>query len=742
MAAEAPTLVHGEGGAITSRVFARAGLLGNPSDGYGGKTIALSLANYYAEVTLRPAARLAFLPNPAGDPSDWSSLESFASHVSARGFYGGVRLLQATCKVFWDHCSSRGIPLLPPPRAPADAADGGGAVAATPGEGTLPAFSLSYSTTIPRQCGLAGSSAIACAALNCVLAHYGVGARVPPADRPALVLRAEALLGIAAGLQDRVVQVYGGLVHMDFGAPERPRYCSLDPGMLPPLYLLHWPSNLPSGKDSGVVHADVRRRWAAGDADVREGMAQIAALADEGRSALERGDARQLAALMSANFALRRRVFGDAAVGAASIRIAEVAASVGAAAKLTGSGGALLALCPDSGGQAAALAAACAAAGRQQVLSQGNASNSYDWPLPPRAQSVGNGSSPSSPSAGAGATEARGPEARDLGASPDGNGNGAGPARRAPRRAPKRDMRDANFPMDAEGRTYHLGVKRGEVAPRLLSVGPERRALLLAEYLVPAAPGGELFMLESSRGFVTITGLYAGQLVTIMSTHMGFPNIDFVVREARAVVDGPMAVLRLGTCGAFQAPAALGAAVVASPGAVLVRREPDAFSLGLPPSASHYSISLPVDSDPALSARLRAELAARLGEGGVCAGLNVSADSFYSSQGRISAHFDDYNASLIDDVLAAYPNALNMEMETFHLLDLARTSRGSIAASAVAIALACRRSNEFLTTERIEQLERACGQACLATLAAAPLGGAPAPPPTGAGAAAAGAAPR
>jgi hypothetical protein len=37
-------------GSITSRVFARIGLLGNPSDGFFGKTISLSLANFYAEV--------------------------------------------------------------------------------------------------------------------------------------------------------------------------------------------------------------------------------------------------------------------------------------------------------------------------------------------------------------------------------------------------------------------------------------------------------------------------------------------------------------------------------------------------------------------------------------------------------------------------------------------------------------------------------------------------------------------
>ncbi len=60
-------------------------------------------------------------------------------------------------------------------------------------------------------------------------------------------------------------------------------------------------------------------------------------------------------------------------------------------------------------------------------------------------------------------------------------------------------------------------------------------------------------------------------------------------------------------------------------------------------------------------------------------------------------------------------------METFHALDLARCSRGSIVASAAAIVLADRRSNEFLSNRRIEEAERACGQACLAALVNMPL---------------------
>lgn len=253
--------------------------------------------------------------------------------------------------------------------------------------------------------------------------------------------------------------------------------------------------------------------------------------------------------------------------------------------------------------------------------------------------------------------------------------------------------------------------------------------------------------------------------MSIIVTHMGLANADFVVRENRAVVDGEMAVLRLGTCGALQPPARLGSFVVAEPGAILIRwggraawrlesgdgcgapvscvvhppiprtrthtlsrrappcrRNPDAFSpegeaAGLTP----YTFSRPIPSDAPLSAALAREAAARLGGEGVCSGLNATADSFYSSQGRRSGWFEDRNDSLLADLLRCYPAAVTLEMETAQLLDLARCSGGSVRAAAGVIVLADRTSNGFLGAQRIEQLERAAGQACLAALAATQL---------------------
>jgi uridine phosphorylase len=57
-----------------------------------------------------------------------------------------------------------------------------------------------------------------------------------------------------------------------------------------------------------------------------------------------------------------------------------------------------------------------------------------------------------------------------------------------------------------------------------------------------ADPG--LFALHSERGFLTMTGKYKGVPVSIISIGMGFPNMDFFVRECRELLEGEMVVVR------------------------------------------------------------------------------------------------------------------------------------------------------------------------------------------------------
>lgn len=191
---------------------------------------------------------------------------------------------------------------------------------------------------------------------------------IPVFDRPLLILSVERDLGITGGLQDRILQVYGGALFMDYSTGELDeardaettdgvlhplqKYCKrIDPGLLPPLYIIY--SNTPSCKDSGQVHGDFKERWNATsrDACLSEWMDELARLAQQGYDTIthcQRKDeeiAKTLYNLMRRNFELRRKLFGDAAVGAANIRMVDLVEARGTvAAKFCGSGGALVAI--------------------------------------------------------------------------------------------------------------------------------------------------------------------------------------------------------------------------------------------------------------------------------------------------------------------------------------------------------------------------------------------------------------
>jgi glucuronokinase len=326
-------------GRLRSRVCARASLLGNPSDGYGGAVLSLSLAQFAAEVILTPGDSLRFQPNPIGDRLDFEDVETFVSYVGGHGYRGGIPVLQAVVRQV---CQNFCI----------------GTKSASP----LPLFSLSYSTNIPRQRGLSGSSAIACAALNCVLDYWGLSTVCPPTHRPALLLAAEQDLGIQAGLQDRIVQVFGGIVFADYSDltadQSQSQTCRKGARVTrvhndkthhyPPLLFIVYPERALPGKDSGQVHSNFKRRWDSGNMpELRAYMEEMAQLARNGVKAFEDEDWEKLGHLMDKTFALRRLMFGDNGLGLENIKMVEQLKLKldNIHATLCGSGGALAVLC-------------------------------------------------------------------------------------------------------------------------------------------------------------------------------------------------------------------------------------------------------------------------------------------------------------------------------------------------------------------------------------------------------------
>ena len=305
---------------IETRAYARAGLLGNPSDGFFGKTIAITVRNFGASVTLYPSPELQIEPQPQ-DTNVFRSLHHLRDSVSMLGYHGGVPLLKAAIKKFAEYCESEQIRL--------------------PNQN----FSIRYNTSIPRQVGLSGSSAIIVATFRALMQFYGV--EIPLPILPNLVLATESEeLGITAGLQDRVIQCYEGCVYMDFDRATMEsqgygHYVPLDSRLLPKLYIAY---NTDLGKQSGRVHNDVKVRWLKGEPAVVETMSAIADVAREGREAMLRQDTNALNELVNRNFDLRSQIY---TISDRNRSLIETARACGASASFTGSGGSIIGLYRD-----------------------------------------------------------------------------------------------------------------------------------------------------------------------------------------------------------------------------------------------------------------------------------------------------------------------------------------------------------------------------------------------------------
>ncbi|KAI8341682.1 hypothetical protein BC941DRAFT_509782 [Chlamydoabsidia padenii] len=329
---------------INVKAYARVGLMGNPSDGFNGKTMSLLISNFWAQVTLASNytpdqdssswpnggtggnAHIKIIHKPTTEPTRFANLNALALDCEQDGYDNADRLLLACCRVFYNYCQRMHIPL-----------------------NTEVGFQILFDTNIPRQVGLAGSSAIITACWRALMAFYRIP-KIQPEVLAGLILSVEVNeLGIAAGLQDRVIQTYGGLVYMDFNKTlmdqaKHGNYIPLDPNLLPPLYLAY----VADPEDSGKVHSTVKQRFLNGDTEIIQAMQQFGNLTDQARTALENGDHHAFAQLMTENFELRRKTYGDDVVGAKNLQMVNIVRRHGGHAKFSGSGGAIVIFMPDT----------------------------------------------------------------------------------------------------------------------------------------------------------------------------------------------------------------------------------------------------------------------------------------------------------------------------------------------------------------------------------------------------------
>jgi glucuronokinase len=302
---------------VRTVTHARVGILGNPSDGFYGKTIAAAIHNFGAEVVLYEWPVIEILP-AASDLAQYTSIENLAEDVGTVGYYGGGRLIKASIKRFYEWTRDHGITLR------------------------HRNFSIRYDSNIPRQVGLGGSSAIIASTMKALMQFFQVD--IPKPLLANLVLSVETHeLGIFGGLQDRVAQVYDTVVFMDFDRQVMEsqgygNYEVLDANLLPPMYLAYRLSL--THRDT--LHNDVRARYDRGDADVIRVMGAIAQNAINGRAALLANDVEEFNRLVDLNFDLRKSIYP---IAPSNQEMIDLARSLGFSSKFPGSGGAIIGLC-------------------------------------------------------------------------------------------------------------------------------------------------------------------------------------------------------------------------------------------------------------------------------------------------------------------------------------------------------------------------------------------------------------
>jgi uridine phosphorylase len=252
--------------------------------------------------------------------------------------------------------------------------------------------------------------------------------------------------------------------------------------------------------------------------------------------------------------------------------------------------------------------------------------------------------------------------------------------------------------LNADQSIYHLKLKPGEIATKIITVGDQERVSMVAEHL------DSIEVERQSREFRTITGRIGSQRLTIISTGIGTDNIDIVFNELDALVNidfetrtvkpshTTLDFIRIGTSGAISESVPLDSIVVSKSaigydGLLHFYRADHIRNKGLEEAVTTSQFCYAVDADEGLYNRF-----IDIGQGGI----TITAPGFYGPQARHLRLQPDI------DILEHYSNArygdtpyTNLEMETAGIYGLAKLL-GHRALSLNAI-LANRVSNVFST---------------------------------------------
>ena len=270
-------------------------------------------------------------------------------------------------------------------------------------------------------------------------------------------------------------------------------------------------------------------------------------------------------------------------------------------------------------------------------------------------------------------------------------------------------VRETDLILNADGSVFHLHLKPGELADKIILVGdPGRVAQVSAMF-------SSIELKVANREFITHTGMYNGSRISVISTGIGTDNIDIVMNELDALINidldnrirkskiRSLSIIRIGTSGALQGNIPIGSFLVSKKaigfdgllnyykGLKNINEAPfeEAIISSIPWSkrfAKPYVI--PADED----------LFQLFYGPNITEGYTISAPGFYAPQGRslrLGINYPDWNHS-IEKFSFNNQKITNFEMESSAIYGLSKLM-GHKALTICAI-IANRISQEYLSS--------------------------------------------
>lgn len=248
-----------------------------------------------------------------------------------------------------------------------------------------------------------------------------------------------------------------------------------------------------------------------------------------------------------------------------------------------------------------------------------------------------------------------------------------------------RQFEESEFILNQDGSVFHLHLKPGQLAGKVILVGDPGRVSLVASHLT------DIEMEVQSREFHSVTGKYQGKRISVVSTGIGCDNIDIVVNELDALVNIDFAtrcekqdktsleIVRIGTCGGLQPYTPVGTYIISEKSIGFdgllnfYAGRNEVCNLSLERAFTEHMHWNPqmcapyvIEADP--------ELTARIGGDDMVRGITIACGGFYGPQGRrlrIPLADPEQNAK-VESFEYEGQRVTNFEMESSALAGLSR----------------------------------------------------------------------